>query len=102
MGGEIKLNEKEKWASYYSEILRVAGYADAAKHLHVMAYGRHRPIDDFPIGLTTANKDFAKIINAILEAQKEVKSMPKKTISKKSFKPTLLEDIHSDKDSESV
>lgn len=100
MGGEIKLNEKEKWAAYFSEVLRVAGYSDAAKHLHVMAYGRHRPIDDFPVGLTTANKDYVKIVNAILEAQKEVQSLPKKTITKKPFKPTLQEDIHGDKGEE--
>lgn len=102
MGGEIKLGEKEKWAAYFSEVLRVAGYGDAAKHLHAMAYGRHRPIDDFPVGLTTANKDYVKIVNAIIDAQKEVESMPKKAVTKKSFKPTLQEDIHGHKDGESV
>lgn len=100
MGGEIKLTEKEKWASYFSSLLSMHGYEDAAKHLHTIAYGRHRPIDDFPVGLTTANKDYPKIVDAILKAQKEVREMPKKTVSKKPFKPTLQEDMHGDKGEE--
>lgn len=102
MGGEIKLNEKEKWAAYYSAVLQSAGYGDASKYLHAIAYGRHRPIDDWPIGLTIDNKNFCRILDAIAEAQKEAKSFPKKTITKKPFKPTLQEDIHGDKGEEEV
>jgi len=86
MGGESRLSEKEKWAAYFSDVLKMHGYADAAKHLHVIAYGRHRPIDDFPVGLTSANKDYSKILNAIIDAQKELNSMPKHMVTKRISK----------------
>lgn len=87
MGGIVQLNEKEKWAAYFSEVLRINGYADASKHLHAMAYGKHRPIDDFPIGLTSANPAYPKILNAIRDAQKEIENIPKPKIAKKTDKP---------------
>lgn len=102
MGGEIKLNEKEKWAAYFSAVLKTAGYGDASKYLHVMAYGRHRPIDDVPIGLMTNNRDFVRIMQAAIDAKAEIDSMPKHKVTKKDFKPTLMEDMHGDKEDENV
>lgn len=102
MGGEIKLSEKEKWAAYFSAILKHSGYPDASKYLHVLAYGRRRPIDDLPIGLEADDKNYVRILNAIIEAQKEIEKNPIKHVSKKPFKPTLQEDIHGDKEGENV
>ncbi len=102
MGGVIKLNEKEKWAAYFSALLQHSGYQDASKFLHAIAYGTHRPIDDFPEGLVLNQANWKKMAQAIQDAQEEVKSLPKKPITKKPFKPTLAEDMHGDKLEEDV
>lgn len=97
MDGEIKLTEKEKWAAYFGEVLKRAGFGDAAKYLHKLAHKKHFPIDEFPIWIETPN-----VFRGIHEAEKEIKNFPKKTILKKSMKLTLMEDMHGDKEDESV
>ena len=97
MGGEIKLTEKEKWAAYFSEVLKHAGFGDASKYLHKLAHKKHFPIKEFPIGIETPN-----VYKGINEAEKEIKNFPKKTIQKKTLKMTLMEDIHGDKEEENV
>jgi hypothetical protein len=97
MGGEIKLTEKEKWAAYFCEVLRHAGYGDASKYLHKLAHKKHFPMAEFPVWIETPN-----VYKGISEAEKEIKKFPKKTITKRSMKPTLMEDIHGDKGEEDV
>ncbi len=97
MGGEIKLTEKEKWAMYFSSILKHAGFGDAAKYLGKIANKKHYPIDEFPVALETPN-----VYKAIRDAEKELNAIPKKTIQKKTLKMTLMEDIHGGKEDENV
>jgi len=97
MGGEIKLTEKEKWAMYFSDVLKHAGFGDAAKYLHKIAIKKHFPIEDFPVGIETPN-----VFKGIHEAEKEIKKFPKKPITKKTLKLTLMEDIHGNSEDEKV
>ena len=87
--GVIVLDEKERWALYFSEYLRSCGYANAAKVLRKVAVG-----PDFIIKEVSAEIDFTtpEFINALNLAYDDREKQ--KQLAKKAFKPSLMEDMH--------
>lgn len=97
MGGTIELNEKERWASYYSAVLKAAGYDKAAKYLFDMAYGRFGPIHKEQE--ERVKNDYEQELEALNQALEKIRTSkishpPIGQIDTKPKKSQLLEDIH--------
>ena len=90
----IVMDEKEKWALYFSEYLLTCGYPNAAKVLKKIAHG-----PDLVLHKVDKNLHGNELIAAITKVIEEQKIIDEYV---KPYKPSLAEDIHGDRDEQNV